>query len=118
MNIGKFWRNLTRVESIKTVGSKPTYVHLCDQISSNRAFLETINEMNQANWHHAINALNEMKLTINSFDSIIRNVDKRMGDAEIALGVKQKALKEKEKFLRGLMKKEMQKLNPNKRKKP
>ena len=122
MNIGKFWRCLIGdVQVVPIYGSKPPYVHHPNNDarmeSADRAFLETINEMNQANWHHTLSRLERMNGLINSFDSIIRNVDKRMGDAEIALGIKQTALVEKEKLIRKMMRKETNKLNPKKRKK-
>lgn len=98
-------RNTGAKESVKVQAPAPNEIH--NQISSNRNFLETINEMNQANWHHAINALELMRMKIDSFDSIIRRVDERMGKAEILLGIQKAELVYKKKIIK-----------PKKRKKP
>jgi len=57
-----------------------------------RVFLETINEMHQANWHHAINALNGMQLKIESFDGMIRDIDERVGAKLVELEIKSRIL--------------------------
>ena len=101
-------RNTGAKESVKV--SELIEIH--NQISSNRNFLETINEMNQANWHHAINALELMRMKIDSFDSIIRRVDERMGKAEILLGIQKAELVYKKKIIKTI------KPDKKKRKKP
>ena len=60
--------------------------------------IEFINEITITNYQRTLVRLDAMNLAIQSLDSIIRRVDKRIGEAEILLGIQKAQIIQQKSF--------------------